>query len=544
MASYLGTGVRFTEGRYLVNRNVQITNKSNLMISFGANAWIAVDPDSPYPLPHVVGLSGVEDVVVYNPQIDGQNYEGANGIGVGGGGNPNRRVRSFGGSFLNLHRYPSVGKVGDIDQGLGFQRSGGGRAVTFQFNSYECHATGYTVYNCTTAIDAHGNNAGPCLGINFSNIQAYNCEELVSFFDLVDQDSSPNSKLALQVKVSDVFGRNCGLSTSYLSVGGDSSGTNGGAIVLERAKCVEMVNVTIVNDDDYGTIGALIRGTTQHSKFKNITLHGNAVALVDHTRALNMLPLNSTASNSIRSRNNQFDSVQCTGTLTNILRVGTPGTSDSMQLARFRNIGVSTVTGPLLVNADRVDSTMDIANLVTGEVISGRCIDISAHYNVFQGVSKTSTAKSVRVVRTNGYPLFTLERTGSNSGIGSIGLLGNQLHFLNAAASEGGTTKSAGYIEPGDKAIWGLPLCNGPDGYVRANTTDRLWINQGRFMSKVGSDPTTATDGNPLGMKVTVPVSSTTVGLPGYWAADSSYLYIYTGDGTTHSWRRIATVTW
>lgn len=50
--------------------------------------------------------------------------------------------------------------------------------------------------------------------------------------------------------------------------------------------------------------------------------------------------------------------------------------------------------------------------------------------------------------------------------------------------------------------------------------------------------------GYPFSNKYSVPATATDFGKPGYWAADASYFYVYTGDGTTHTWRRTATVTW
>lgn len=48
----------------------------------------------------------------------------------------------------------------------------------------------------------------------------------------------------------------------------------------------------------------------------------------------------------------------------------------------------------------------------------------------------------------------------------------------------------------------------------------------------------------PAGRKVAVPATATTAGTPGDWAANTSYFYVYTGDGTTHSWRRVGVVSW
>jgi hypothetical protein len=58
-----------------------------------------------------------------------------------------------------------------------------------------------------------------------------------------------------------------------------------------------------------------------------------------------------------------------------------------------------------------------------------------------------------------------------------------------------------------------------------------------------GSGQVTA-GGNPVSTKVNVPASATAAGRPGQWAEDNNHLFIYTGDGTAHAWRRAALQTW
>ncbi|MCA9843204.1 MAG: right-handed parallel beta-helix repeat-containing protein [Dehalococcoidia bacterium] len=53
-----------------------------------------------------------------------------------------------------------------------------------------------------------------------------------------------------------------------------------------------------------------------------------------------------------------------------------------------------------------------------------------------------------------------------------------------------------------------------------------------------------AVEGNPVSVRVSVPSTSATAGKPGYWAADASYIYTYTGDGSTHTWVRAAAASW
>ena len=44
----------------------------------------------------------------------------------------------------------------------------------------------------------------------------------------------------------------------------------------------------------------------------------------------------------------------------------------------------------------------------------------------------------------------------------------------------------------------------------------------------------------PVGQKVAVPSASSSAGKPGQWAANATHMFVYTGDGTNHSWGRVA----
>lgn len=78
---------------------------------------------------------------------------------------------------------------------------------------------------------------------------------------------------------------------------------------------------------------------------------------------------------------------------------------------------------------------------------------------------------------------------------------------------------------------------------LQAGSHHLWWDSFGKVRTK-SSAPTSAQDGFPLGQKVTVPASATGSGAPGDWAANSTHLYVYVGDGTTHSWVRTALATW
>jgi hypothetical protein len=75
--------------------------------------------------------------------------------------------------------------------------------------------------------------------------------------------------------------------------------------------------------------------------------------------------------------------------------------------------------------------------------------------------------------------------------------------------------------------------------------SQRFWVDDfGMLRQKPSADPASATDGLPLAKLVSPPASATAAGAPGQWARSVTYLYIYTGDGTTHTWVRAAVATW
>lgn len=67
---------------------------------------------------------------------------------------------------------------------------------------------------------------------------------------------------------------------------------------------------------------------------------------------------------------------------------------------------------------------------------------------------------------------------------------------------------------------------------------------QPRFKTTTGA-PTSDASGNVIPVKVqSAPASSTAPGKPGNFYPNGSFFYVYTGDGTTHSWARVAVSSW
>lgn len=92
-----------------------------------------------------------------------------------------------------------------------------------------------------------------------------------------------------------------------------------------------------------------------------------------------------------------------------------------------------------------------------------------------------------------------------------------------------------------------LPLnIGGNGGYLSGRKDGGYHYWRDSFgMSRVKSGTaTSAQDGNPYGLKVAVPANATASGAPGQWAANTGFVYIYTGDGSAHAWARSAIAAW
>lgn len=96
---------------------------------------------------------------------------------------------------------------------------------------------------------------------------------------------------------------------------------------------------------------------------------------------------------------------------------------------------------------------------------------------------------------------------------------------------------------PGLNVTWRTNSSAWDGGHLAMNAY-HLWVDGFGMMRGKTSVPASATDGFPFGTKVAVPGTATSSGAPGQWAADASNLYVYTGDGTTHAWRRVAVAAW
>lgn len=148
------------------------------------------------------------------------------------------------------------------------------------------------------------------------------------------------------------------------------------------------------------------------------------------------------------------------------------------------------------------------------------------------GVPVTSTNYNLRVV-DDLITLFTQSNNFIKNNSGILELAANQNLRLRSGTTAG---QNVVVLNRSDVSDW-------QSGHLVLGAY-HFWVDGFGVERIKSSAPATATDGVPLGQKVTVPATATSSGAPGQWAADTSNAYFYTGDGTTHSWRRVAIAAW
>lgn len=178
--------------------------------------------------------------------------------------------------------------------------------------------------------------------------------------------------------------------------------------------------------------------------------------------------------------------------------------------------------------------------------------------------NKTLTSPKVDALYdTGGAPAIALAATAS--GVNYLTVTGSAAAGASTSISATGTdssvavnvfTKGTGAINMRSSTngvvLQALPVASGVNYVQVSNAT----TGNPAKVSAVGSDASIGInlvpkgagqvqiDGNTASARVSVPASATSAGKPGQWSADSSYIYKYIGDGTTHSWVRAAAAAW
>jgi hypothetical protein len=248
---------------------------SNLVIRFTGSGFIKLTSSTvPGGVFIVQGTeaSPAENVVIYNPQIDANNFglpTGAVGGENGIGGTNCKNVKVFGGVIKNCKR------------GASAATGTGGKGIQFESGVEDVLVQGTTVVGCTVAMEMGGEPDSLTPGgfnrstnVQYKDIRAINCERVIS----VQQTASPPdaSTGVCFGQIDGVLAFNCGRESAV------GSEKDFGAIVMDRASNVSIVNFTLANSQSYGSLGALIRQPRGTNCVIQASFTGNADALVEH----------------------------------------------------------------------------------------------------------------------------------------------------------------------------------------------------------------------------------------------------------------------
>lgn len=162
-------------------------------------------------------------------------------------------------------------------------------------------------------------------------------------------------------------------------------------------------------------------------------------------------------------------------------------------------------------------------------------VDTNVDLNLQSKGTGTVQANGVEVVTTSGTQTLTNKtltspvissptignnviKDGNNNTILGFNAVASAVNYLQLA------NRASGVGDPGFTAV-------GADTDISIRLAPK-----GAGVVKVGSET--------VSTRVSVPATSSSAGKVGNWAADASYIYAYTGDGTSHSWVRASAGTW
>lgn len=271
-ASDTGQRLFFPPGNYIIRANgpgAVLMGRSGVWAKFAKGAVLKLENPDNYPLSCFLEHHLVEDVTYIGLALDGGGEIGPNGIGA----NNSRRILLDRPRITGVRRDP---------------RKGGGRGITFQINCHDIQVNDPVVSDCTSGFDFHGRHDGLLSNVVVNNPIISECEEAISFYDLFDGNKYLDVDSTTQVVINGGVAHNCGKSTDALAPG--TEGKDGGIIVSERGRLLEIRNFSVFNQSSYGKIGAVVRGSFSNSKI-DVKYEGECVALVMFSPALNLAPV-------------------------------------------------------------------------------------------------------------------------------------------------------------------------------------------------------------------------------------------------------------
>lgn len=216
-----------------------------------------------------------------------------------------------------------------------------------------------------------------------------------------------------------------------------------------------------------------------------------------------------------------------------------------------RNEGTYAVAGIYLA-ADSISCEVRAWNLYTGVVDDGTGNITGTRFNGYKATNTAVTGTAWEWGRTSGgggAPAFRFDAAAtSGDDYGFEGRMGRftegSFHFKYVRDSDdliAFSGNATGNFYAARKLLTGNSSWN--IGGMKLGNYN-FWVDTTGGLRVKNGTPADATDGSVFGNKVGVPASATATGKPGDWAADASFSYFYTGDGSAHSWVRSTAATW
>lgn len=145
-------------------------------------------------------------------------------------------------------------------------------------------------YNCTYGFSTGADNGYT----NTHDIDMFYGEDLNCAYFCTDLAHSPgigNLYTGSASTFTNALLKNCGVSElNDLNTGAAGDGTDGGVLILYAANNVTIDNVTILNDSNYGTVGAVIKGFFAGCKISNVSFSGDSKYAVYYGSPLCIMP--------------------------------------------------------------------------------------------------------------------------------------------------------------------------------------------------------------------------------------------------------------
>lgn len=208
----------------------------------------------------VLIVSGVDDVIIINPQIDGGGKDvieydhGEDGLAIGGGVN---NVRVYGGIIRNC------AKGGDETIDGNSIVGDGGKGIQIEtYGLTNCIIDGTTIINSNKAISCYRDLRKPKpIQVVFNNIHAIDCDQ----FAFIRQVYGFSSKINEQ----DVLISNCTI---------ENCGKEDGVFIFGVTRFLRVDNCKVIGKDK---VPSIFRGRVAKSVFNNIVVEQPCVSIID-----------------------------------------------------------------------------------------------------------------------------------------------------------------------------------------------------------------------------------------------------------------------